>query len=106
MEDKQMAATAKAYRGLGMEGSTARWYDRTTRRDMPEYQALAMRIAAAAPPSARVLEIAPGPGFLSSEMARRGLQVRAVDISRTFVEIARANAAAEGVDARFDLGNA
>ena len=32
--------------------------------------------------------------------------MRAVDISKTFVEIARRNAAAEGVDVRFQLGNA
>jgi len=67
---------------------------------------LAVRIAAAIPPAAQVLEIAPGPGFLSIELAKRGLPVRAVDISRTFVEIARGNAAAEGVDVRFQLGNA
>jgi ubiquinone/menaquinone biosynthesis C-methylase UbiE len=53
-----------------------------------------------------VLEVAPGPGFLSIELARRGLEVRAVDISKTFVEIARRNAAAEGVKPRFQLGNA
>jgi ubiquinone/menaquinone biosynthesis C-methylase UbiE len=53
-----------------------------------------------------VLEVAPGPGFLSIELAKRGLHVRAVDISKTFVEIAKRNAAAEGVQARFDLGNA
>ena len=101
-----MAATLKAYKGMGMEGSTARWYDRTTRKDMPEIQALAVRIAAAISPEAQVLEVAPGPGFLSIELARRGLRVRAVDISRTFVEIAQRNAAAEGVDVRFELGNA
>jgi ubiquinone/menaquinone biosynthesis C-methylase UbiE len=101
-----MAATVKAYRGMGMEGSTARWYDRTTRKDLPEVQALAVRIAAAIPPAAQVLEVAPGPGFLSIELAKRGMRVRAVDISRTFVEIARRNAAADGVDVRFDLGNA
>src|ERR1700721_1645436 len=101
-----MASTVKAYKGMGMEGSTARWYDRTTRKDMPEIKALALRIAAAIPPHAQVLEVAPGPGFLSSEWAKGGLPVRAVDISRTFVEIARSNAAAEGVDVRFQLGNA
>jgi ubiquinone/menaquinone biosynthesis C-methylase UbiE len=89
-----------------MEGTTARWYDRTTRKDLPEFQTLAVRIAAAIPPAAEVLEVAPGPGFLSIELARRGLSVRALDISKTFVEIARRNAAAEGVDVRFDLGNA
>jgi hypothetical protein len=29
-----MNATVKAYKGMGMEGSTARWYDRTTRKDL------------------------------------------------------------------------
>ena len=101
-----MTATVKAYKGMGMEGSTARWYDRTTRKDMPEFKALAQRIAAALPLASQVLEVAPGPGFLSIELAKRGFHVRAVDISKTFVEIARHNAAAEGVKARFQLGNA
>src|ERR1700678_2778552 len=101
-----MTTTAKTYKGMGMEGSTARWYDRTTRKDMPEFQALAGRIAAALTPSAQVLEVAPGPGFLSIELARRGLQVRAFDISKTFVEIARRNAAQEGVSLQFEQGNA
>src|SRR6201985_2738095 len=101
-----MATAVKAYKGMGMEGSIARWYDRTTRKDMPEVQQLAARIAALVPAAGSVLEVAPGPGFLSIELARRGLQVRAVDISKTFVEIARHNAAAEGVTARFQLGNA
>ncbi|MDX6462131.1 MAG: hypothetical protein QOE55_5828 [Acidobacteriaceae bacterium] len=101
-----MTATVKAYKGMGMEGSTARWYDRTTRKDMPEIKALAQRIASTLSPEAQVLEVAPGPGFLTIELAKRGLQVRAVDISKTFVEIAKRNAAAERVEARFDLGNA
>src|SRR5271170_1321290 len=106
MEDERMTTTVKAYKGMGMEGSTARWYDRTTRKDLPEIRALAVRIAAAIAPAGQVLEVAPGPGFLSIELAKRGLAVRAVDISRTFVEIAQRNAAAEGVDVRFELGNA
>jgi ubiquinone/menaquinone biosynthesis C-methylase UbiE len=107
MEDKEnMTSTMKAYKGMGMEGGIARWYDRTTRKDMPEFKALAARIAAIVPPAGAVLEVAPGPGFLSIELARRGLDVRAVDISKTFIDIARRNAAAEGVRARFELGNA
>jgi ubiquinone/menaquinone biosynthesis C-methylase UbiE len=106
MEDEQMTTTVKAYKGMGMEGSTARWYDRTTRKDMPEFKALALRIAAAAPSGGAVLEVAPGPGFLSIELAKRGLQVRGVDISKTFVDIAQRNAATDGVQARFEVGNA
>jgi ubiquinone/menaquinone biosynthesis C-methylase UbiE len=101
-----MTSTGKAYKGIGMEGSLARWYDRTTRRDMPEIKALAARVAAIVPALGTVLEVAPGPGFLSIELAKHGLQVRAMDISKTFVQIAQRNAAAEGVEARFELGNA
>ncbi|HEX6773405.1 MAG TPA: methyltransferase domain-containing protein [Acidobacteriaceae bacterium] len=101
-----MTTAVKAYKGMGMEGSIARWYDRTTRKDMPEIRQLAARIAAMVPAEGSVLEVAPGPGFLSIELAKRGLDVRAIDISRTFVEIASHNAAAEGVTARFQRGNA
>lgn len=101
-----MESTVKAYKGMGMEGSIARWYDRTTRKDMGEVKALAVRIAASVPAGGRVLEVAPGPGFLSIELAKRGLQVRAVDISKTFVEIASRNAEAEGVTVQFERGNA
>ena len=101
-----MVTAVKAYKGMGMEGSIARWYDRTTRKDMPEVRQLAARIAAMVPAGGSLLEVAPGPGFLSIELAKRGLQVRAVDISKTFVEIARRNATAEGVTVRFQLGNA
>jgi len=101
-----VTTTIKAYKGMGMEGGIARWYDRTTRKDMAEFTALAVRIAAAVPAAGSVIEIAPGPGFLSIELARRGLDVRAVDISKTFVEIARRNAAAEGVKVCVELGNA
>jgi ubiquinone/menaquinone biosynthesis C-methylase UbiE len=96
----------KAYKGMGMEGSLARWYDRTTRKDMPEIMGLAGRIAPIVPAGGFILEVAPGPGFLSIELARRGFNVHAVDISETFVAIARRNAAAAGVTATFERGNA
>ena len=36
-----MTSTLKAYKGIGMEGGLARWYDRTTRKGMPAIVALA-----------------------------------------------------------------
>jgi ubiquinone/menaquinone biosynthesis C-methylase UbiE len=105
-EGNSVFIAAKAYRGMGMEGSLARWYDRTTRKDMPQFQALAARIATLAPPRGAVLEVAPGPGFLSIELAKRGFDVCAVDISKTFVGLARSNAAAAAVAVRFEVGNA
>jgi ubiquinone/menaquinone biosynthesis C-methylase UbiE len=101
-----MTAMAKAYKGMGMEGGIARWYDKTTRKDMPAVRELAAKIAAIVPAGGKVLEVAPGPGFLSIELAKRGLEVRGVDISRTFVEIAQKNAAQDGVKVDFGLGNA
>ena len=98
--------TMKAYKGMGMEGGIARWYDRTTRKDMPAFRELAAQIASVAGAGGTVLEVAPGPGFLSIELAKRGLDVQAVDISKTFIELARKNAAEAGVRAVFMHGNA
>jgi ubiquinone/menaquinone biosynthesis C-methylase UbiE len=97
----------KAYKGMGMEGSVARWYEKTTRKDYEEYRRLAGRFAAGLPEGGDVLEVAPGPGFLSVEMAKTGrLRVTGLDISRTFVEIARRNADEVGVRVDFKNGNA
>ena len=97
----------KAYRGMGMEGSIARWYDRTTRRDMPEFQTQAKRFDEMLPAGGDILEVAPGPGFLAIELARRGRhRVIGLDISSTFVEIARKNADAARVTVDFQHGNA
>lgn len=97
----------KAYRGMGMEGSVARWYEKTTRKDYDEYRRLAARFAASLPEGGDVLEVAPGPGFLSIEMAKTGrLQVTGLDISRTFVGLAQRNAEQVGVRVDFQNGNA
>ncbi len=71
----------KAYKGPAMEGFIARWYARITKSDRG-YRALADKIAASLPRGARVLEVAPGPGYLAIELAKRGLRTSAVDISR------------------------
>ncbi len=90
----------KGYKGIGMEGRIAGWYARNTARDMPDFAALAQRVTAALPAGGRVLEVAPGPGYLAIEIARRGdYQVTGLDISRTFVEIATRNAREAHVDA-------
>jgi ubiquinone/menaquinone biosynthesis C-methylase UbiE len=57
-------------------------------------------------PGGRVLEVAPGPGYLAIEIAKSGREVTALDISRTFVEIARENARKAGVEIDFRHGNA
>jgi ubiquinone/menaquinone biosynthesis C-methylase UbiE len=95
----------KAHKGPAMEGAIANWYARITKGDRG-YARLADAIAARARPGARVLEVAPGPGYLAVELARRGLATSGVDISRTFVRIANDNARAAGVAIEFRQGNA
>jgi len=98
--------TGKAYIGMGMEGATARWYEKNTAKDMQEFRRLAGRIAGLLPAGSKVLEVAPGPGFLSVELAKRGFTVTGLDISKTFVELARKNATKSSVPVQFEHGNA
>ncbi len=97
---------AKAYRGIAMEGFIAKWYNKTARRDA-EFKALAAKVSDAVPAGSHVLEVAPGPGFLSIEIAKSGkVHMTGLDISKTFVEIAQANARAANVAKDFRHGNA
>ena len=98
---------AKPYKGIGMEGAIASWYARNTRRDLAEFRSLAARLSKEISPGSRILEVAPGPGYLSIELAKRGqYEVTGLDISKSFVEIARKNAASESVCVDFRRGNA
>jgi len=90
-----------------MEGLIATWYARNTRRDLRGYRKCADAVAARLAPGARVLEVAAGPGYLAVEIARRGpFRVGGLDISETFVRLARAHAREEGVTVDFQHGNA
>jgi ubiquinone/menaquinone biosynthesis C-methylase UbiE len=101
-----VAVSVKAEKGIGMEGPLARWYAGTTRKSLGEFQALARRIAGQLAPGSRVLEVAPGPGYFAVELARLGnYRVTGLDISRTFVDIARRNAADALVAVDFQQGN-
>ena len=65
--------TVKGYKGLPMEGLIATWYARNTGRDTRRFMDTARLVAARARPGGDVLEVAPGPGYLAIEMARRWL---------------------------------
>lgn len=101
------ARTGKGYRGPAMEGRGARWYAANVGRDRQRLAEQAAEVLAYAPDRGDLLEIAPGPGYLSVEMARTGrYAVTAVDISETFVQIAREQAEQAGVAVDVRLGNA
>jgi ubiquinone/menaquinone biosynthesis C-methylase UbiE len=97
----------KAYKGVAMEGIIANWYARTTLKDIKRHKGMAAQMAGKIPPGGDVLEIAPGPGYFCLELAKLGnFRLTGLDISRSFVEIARKNAAQAGVQADFRLGDA
>jgi ubiquinone/menaquinone biosynthesis C-methylase UbiE len=101
-----MTDTKKGHKGLGMEGFIARWYARNT-ESASRHHEVAEKIAAGLADGARILEVAPGPGYLAIELAKFGrFQVTGLDISRTFVQIASENAAKAGVSVAFHHGDA
>ena len=96
----------KAYKGVPMEGVIATWYAKNTSRDLHRFKEAARTVVERVPPGGRVLEIAPGPGYLAIEIAKAGRQVDALDISQSFVRMTRENANKVGVVVDVRHGNA
>src|SRR5689334_7764829 len=97
----------KAYKGLPMEGVIAAWYSKTTLKDLKRHKLMAKQLVEKIPTNGKVLEIAPGPGYFCIELAKLGnYQITGLDISKSFVEIARKNAAKAGSKIDFREGNA
>jgi len=95
----------KGHKGLGMEGAIARWYARNTWKGIEEYRKLARSLASQLEAGSNVLEVAPGPGYLAIERAKLGrFQLAGLDISKTFVAMAAANAKDAGVPVEFHRG--
>jgi ubiquinone/menaquinone biosynthesis C-methylase UbiE len=102
-----MANAPKPQKGPGMEGFVARWYARQTAGDAEEFARTARRIAAYVGRDSRVLEVAPGPGYLAIELVKlTGCRLTGLDASRTFVAIAAQNARKAGLAIDFEQGDA
>jgi ubiquinone/menaquinone biosynthesis C-methylase UbiE len=102
-------AAPKGYRGLAMEGTVARRYAklRHTSGQIEAWRKQALQLTAGLPDGARLLEVAPGPGYFAIELARLGrFHVTGLDISRTFVTLAQESARQAGVTVDFQLGDA
>jgi ubiquinone/menaquinone biosynthesis C-methylase UbiE len=102
-----LEAPERAYKGIALEGMLARWYAKTTGSRRESYRECAALVAPQVPRGGSVLEIAPGPGYMAIELARLAdCRVVGLDISRSFVAMARQNARAAGVAVTFVQGNA
>jgi ubiquinone/menaquinone biosynthesis C-methylase UbiE len=89
-----------------MHGVIASWYANSAKNRMAQFSEWAAR-AAELTPGPEILEVAPGPGYFSIELARLGAyRITGLDISESFVKIARSNAESAGVDVDFRHGNA
>ena len=81
-----------------MEGPIATWYARNVGKDIADYRRGAKATAERIPVGSVVLEVAPGPGYLSIELAKLGkYTITGLDISKTFVEIGQQKAREAGV---------
>ena len=90
-----------------MTGLLARWYAKNTEKVIDQYRAAAQGVAARVPSGSDVLEVAPGPGYFSVELAKLGsYRIVGLDISQSFVRIATDNAKKAGVSVEFRDGNA
>ncbi len=99
--------TVKAYKGLPMEGVIASWYTKTTFKDLKHHQLMAKQLRDKIPAHGSVLEIAPGPGYFCIELAKLGdFKITGLDISKSFVQIARRNAQQAALKIDFREGNA
>jgi len=93
---------------IGLSGPFTRWYDKNTRKNrMDEMRGYVNEVAAHLKDSATVLEVAPGPGYFSIELAKMGnYNVTGMDISADFIKICSVNAQKENVvNTTFVVGN-
>jgi ubiquinone/menaquinone biosynthesis C-methylase UbiE len=105
----EMRKTSKGFRGpIGMEGFIARLYDKNARKyQIGVYHSFLQRIEKDLKNGDKVLEIAPGPGYLAIELSRMGdFTITGLDISKSFVEIAKKNAEDAGRKIVFEQGDA
>ncbi|MEK4797892.1 hypothetical protein NYE37_02940 [Thermoactinomyces sp. FSL K6-2592] len=81
-----MIKNRRKKKDVGIYGLAAKWYDRNTRKNrLAEMREYANEVASHVGENAKILEVAPGPGYLAIELALRGFHVTGVEISPDFV---------------------
>lgn len=104
---ENMMKNKRKSKDVGIYGLTAKWYDRNSRKSrLAEMQRYANEVASHVSKDANILEVAPGPGYLSIELAKKGFNLTGVEISSDFVKIEKNNAKESNVSIDFKEGNA
>ena len=69
----------KGYKGKAMDGFIAGFYDKTANAHiMEQYKIWSLSLKKLIPNDAHLLEVAPGPGYLSIELATKGIRVNSL----------------------------
>jgi len=97
---------SRVKKDIAITGFMAKWYNKNSKARLSDFVKVAEIITAKTPEGSKVLEVAPGPGYLSIELAKRGFDVTGVELSADFVEIEKTNAAESNVAVNFQQGNA
>jgi len=97
----------RKFKDIGITGGFTRWYDKNTRENrIGEMQEYAKEAKRHFDDEANVLEVAPGPGYFSIELAKMGnYNITGMDISADFINICKTNAQRENVNINFIQGN-
>jgi ubiquinone/menaquinone biosynthesis C-methylase UbiE len=97
----------RKFKDLGITGWFTRWYDKNTReKRIGEMQEYAKEAQKHLTDNANVLEVAPGPGYFSIELAKMNdYNITGMDISADFIKICKINAQRENVNIKFVQGN-
>ena len=97
----------RKFKDLGITGPFTRWYDKNTRETrMEEMREYATEVAKHIKNGDNVLEVAPGPGYMSIELAKMGnYNITGLDISPDMIRICKKNAEREKVNINFIEGN-
>ncbi len=84
MQATTSAGRDKGYKGLGMEGPIARWYAKTTQKDLGEFRRLAGRLAGWLGPGAAALEVfdVAGRRVFGRELGALGAGLHRVGVGR------------------------
>lgn len=98
----------RRFQDLGLEGVQAKMYDKGSREHrIEEIKEEAKEATSHIKDGDSVLEVAPGPGYLSIELAKLGkYKITGMDISKDILEIAARNAKESEVEIEFRHGNA
>ena len=98
---------SRKFKDLGIKGAFSKWYDKNTReKRLGEMQEYAKEVKKYLTENANVLEVAPGPGYFSIELAKmENYKITGIDISADFINICKINAQRENVNINFVQGN-